>query len=239
MTVTNAEIGAYLDSLTDVGTPASGDELLIYDVSVPETKKVLVSALGGGGGGSGGLVLLEEHTANNTSPNVDFGTRNVTGQSGATIQSDFDEYLFEIVDLLPASNSDGLYIRVHASGGYVSTSKYATAGWAFIYNAEAKFGNSVGALVGQITTSNVSNDLSNTAGHGSGGWVRLFDPGKSTAGKMITFHIGYRESGAQQMKVGHGTAAYEDTPAVDGMRFVTASGGNWASGTIRCYGIAK
>jgi len=56
MTVTNSEIGAYVDSLSDVGTPASNDELLIYDVSAADTKKVLASALATGGGGSGAVL---------------------------------------------------------------------------------------------------------------------------------------------------------------------------------------
>src|SRR5690349_3912071 len=72
---------------------------------------------GGGGGGGGGLVLLEEHVITSSSASMDFTTRNVTGQSGASIQSDYDDYLVRLINIVPATNTQNLRHRVSTDGG--------------------------------------------------------------------------------------------------------------------------
>src|ERR1035437_3292300 len=63
-----------------------------------------------------GLVLLESHTAS-SSVSLDFTTRNASGQSGATFQSDFDEYEIHFVNLVPATNNVEFRIRMSTNGG--------------------------------------------------------------------------------------------------------------------------
>lgn len=262
MTVTNSEIGAYVDSLTDIGTPAATDELLVYDVSTTTTKKVQASALGGsvadildlptaetdtslvlapdgaggvefraetGGAGGGGLVLLESHTAAGVA-SLDFTTRNAAGQSGNTFQTDFDGYLIEVNELLPATNATSLLMKLHTSGGFSATG-YKVNGWVFIFGGSAFFGNNSATEFG---FSNAA-DFDNSAGNGTVGWLRLYSPATALGVKKLKFEMGWITSTAPKNTLGF--SSWHSTTAVDGFQFYYNSG-NVASGTVRVYGFA-
>lgn len=185
------------------------------------------------GGGSGSMVLLETRTASGSSP-LTFGTRNVTGQSGALVQSDCDTYIFRLRDLVPATNGVQLYIRVVISGSPVTASKYTTSGWAWIHSAQAAFGNGIASPSGQITTDNALDMVNTQAVYGE---VVLINPRNASLNKNITFDIGWQENGVGQTKGSTGRGIYADgtTPAVEGLSFSFSSGN--MSGTIECYGL--
>lgn len=269
MSVTNSEIGAYVDSLSDIGTPAGTDELLVYDVSATTTKKVQASALSGssdldaiitassgediadalagaaapdasnvfatmadvgGGGGGGGLVLLESHTASSVAT-LDFTTRNAAGQSGNTFQTDYDGYLIEIVELLPATNATSLLMKLHTSGGFSATG-YKSNGSVFVVGGSAFFGSNTAT---EFSYSNAF-DFSNVAGDGTVGWLRVYSPATALTVKKVKHEIGWITSTTPKNSTGF--SSWHSTTAVDGFQFLFSSG-NVASGIVRVYGFAS
>jgi hypothetical protein len=217
------------DFNTEWVTATSETEIL--NIPTAETDDSLVLAPDGAGGvefraetggvGGGGLVLLEQHTAS-ASASLDFT---------AFISGTYDEYLFELLDVLPATNAQQLYMRASVAGVFDSGSNYATGGWTYVSGGSTTYGSTTT----QITTSNAA-DADNNAGRGYCGTVRLYSPASSLAMKKILYEVGWITGGVP--KHATATATYNSTSAVDGFRFLFSSG-NIASGTIRVYGIAK
>lgn len=171
--------------------------------------------------GGGALVLLEQHPAS-ASATLDFT---------AFISATYDDYQFELVDVLPATNAVQLLMRCSVAATFDASSLYGTGAWTYVSGGSTTFGSTTTS----ITTSN-ANDTDNNAGRGVVGQVRLYNPGGSQAYKKLTYDIGWLTGGVPK----HATAMgfYNNTSAVDGFRFLFSTG-NITSGTIRVYGIAK
>lgn len=178
-------------------------------------------------GGSSGLVLLEQHTAS-ASASLDFTT---------AITSTYDEYLVEIIQLVPATNAVTIFLRVSTNGGssYDSGSNYKWASFRFSDTGTAVGGSSGTTSLG-LTGSGTQTNSSTTGGLNA--TLRIFNP---LGGAMHTRFLG--SSGADD---GSGfpdvaclfSGGYKSTTAVNAFQ-VLASSGNLASGIIRCYGVAK
>jgi lysophospholipid acyltransferase (LPLAT)-like uncharacterized protein len=171
---------------------------------------------------SGGYVLLEQHTAS-SSATLDFT---------AFISSTYDEYQFELINVLPATNGANLLARVGTGGGptWDTGNNY---GYANSY-AYPSAGGGEGATV---QSSMLLNGAVSNTNMGSCGHLRLFNPSgttqyKSLMGQLTCYHstVGYLIRSL--------TGIYAQTTAVTGIRFLFSSG-NIASGTIRVYGISK
>jgi hypothetical protein len=185
------------------------------------------------GGSAGALVLLEEHTAS-ASADLQFTTRNVSGQSGASIQSDFDEYMFEFVDIIPATNDTGLLGTVSTNGGssYDASAVYARA---FQYGASNNT-TSGGGATGQ-TKWDISGNQSNASTGGMVGSLRLMSPLSTALHKKMIGNIAWSHTGVDWISIQY-TFIWKATTAINAFKFAMASG-NITSGTIRLYGIAK
>lgn len=184
-------------------------------------------------GSAGALVLLESHTAA-TSATLDFATRNAAGQSGATIQSDYDEYQIEIVGLRPATNSVSLWMRVSTDGGstYDTTAIYSYADYRFISSGSAPGGAVTQA---QFQVTNGTDTVANTATAGVNGSLKLFNPLSTVVYKYLRGSLEYVSTNLEgTIWVG----GYASTTAINAFRFLFSSG-NIALGTIRVYGVAK
>jgi len=190
---------------------------------------------GGGGSGGGTLILLEERTASSSS-SLDFTTRNVTGQSGATFQSDFDEYEIRYSNVLPATNDDIFYFQVSDDGG----STWKTAGGSYYYVAhwtvnapsdgafnDGSFSSTYG-LIGETIRN------SSTYG-GLDGFTRVSKPASANSHKWRSGAVWVKNSG--QMTMEDVYVLSTETTAVNAIRF-KYNGGNISSGTIRIYGVA-
>jgi hypothetical protein len=177
------------------------------------------------GGSGGSLVLLEQHTAS-SSATLDFT---------AFISSTYDDYLFQLVNVLPATDSVNLRVRMSTDGGstYDSGNNYFISYFSW-NSAGSAFGatGTPGSPTSSLQTAMVSG---NTAGYGFVGSFQLFDPGGSN-NKSVQYHVSSQQSGIYQVDIGGG--AYVNATAVNATRFLMSSG-NIASGTIRVYGIAK
>jgi hypothetical protein len=172
----------------------------------------------------GGLVLLEQHVAA-ASAVLDFTT---------CISALYDEYLIELIHVLPATAAANLLLRVSTDGGatYDATANY--------YTALAVCSNTAGVAVVQVnagTSSQIFAAVDNTAfAGGVAGFLRLFDPLSAIVRCM--FKVAVLCARAGDAATGEGMTLWNVATAVNAFRFLF-SAGNIASGTIRVYGIAK
>lgn len=233
---------------------AGGSETVVGGAAT--TYFSLEIAAGNGGGGSGGttytggagiqisgtvisasppagLALLEEHTAS-SSATLDFTTRNGPGQSGATFQSDIDEYLIEVVNIIPSGSAIPRF-RFSTDGGstFVSTTTYD---WVF------GFALTPTATPGDIGVQNDTSILlvntprsipANTSWNAS---FRLFNPLGSTF-KVMHGISQFVDPTSGWIPL-HGGGTLKSTTAVNALRF-DVSAGNITSGNVRIYGFRK
>jgi hypothetical protein len=214
-------------TFTMVTPPVTGDLLLVdYGEGA--------GGGGGGGGGTGGLVLLESHTAA-ASATLDFATRNATGQSGATFQSDYDEYELVFENVLPATNGAILLLRASTNGGssYDAANNYA---YSYQYSNQAGSGGTPGsgAASGIFSGGTTSNTAS---GGGICGSMRITNPLNAAQHKIFDGHVAFFANDGNRYRASIG-GWYLSTTAVDALRVLFDSG-NLTSGTVRLYGVAK
>lgn len=171
---------------------------------------------------SGALVLLEQHTASGGA-SIDFSTG---------FSSTYDEYVFEIVNLLNATNTQRPWIRMSTSGVYDSGANYSD-----YYHSRNRlsFSGNGSEVDTQVVTMAVDHDN----GHSVGicGYVRLFQPLSTTQYKTVMGEFTIC-NGAGFMENCQFSGWWRNTAAIDGLRFLFSSG-NITSGTIRMYGVAK
>ncbi len=210
---------AIVEADLPLGSSSAFGAVKVDNTTITATAGV-ISAVGGGG--SGALVLLEQHTAS-TSANLSFTT---------FYSSAYDEYMIEIVNLIPDTNNIQGLITVSTDGGstYSSTTYYSR----FFYF----FGASSGIVNGATSSwPFTGTTLSSDTHLGAVGSIKLFSPGSSTLYKMITGECNYYDGANDLIKVSI-AGRWSTSTAVNALRFAPSSG-NWASGTIRIYGITK
>lgn len=191
---------------------------------------------GGGGGGTGGAwVLLGSYTAS-AQATLPVATRNATGQSGAIIQSDFDDYVIRIENMVPATASVNCQMRMSTNGGssYDNSSLYVTSLIAFNSTGSAAGGNAIGSPTTQITLNDGFTAMATDANYGLSGIFRLVNPGGS-AHKIMHGEAIFKSTVLQAVRSG---AEYQSTTPVNAFNFFFSSG-NIASAIVRVYGVQK
>ena len=170
-----------------------------------------------------------------------------TASASATIDFDaginfatYDSYVFELTDIVPATDDTTLLIRTSTDGGstynsgatdyhHASTSVGSTTGLGSVENAVF---SSI-AIAGLNSTA--TNKWGGAATECFGGTVKLRNPSNTTLLKLFEFKIeGSVANGEFAIRTGGGRRA--STADIDGVRFLMDSG-NITSGTIKCYGI--
>lgn len=171
------------------------------------------------------LSLLEQHTASN-STTLDFTT---------CISSTYDEYRFELINVMPATNATALWMRMGTGAG-PTIDTGANYSWesTVITGAASAITGTSGATKIQF---HYTTHQSNSASWGIVGHFNLYSPGSASMFKQI--HGQMHSSSSDPLRARWDFAgAYESATAVTGVQFLMSSG-NITSGTIRCYGIAK
>lgn len=185
----------------------------------------VISASGVGGGG-GGLVLLEQHTAS-ASASLNFT---------AWYSSAYDEYLVEVISLVPATNTVTLQLQMSTNGGssYDTASNYTTLG-SYMFSG----GIGLSSPSSNSTTYiDLCDGIGNTANWSVASSFRLFNPGSASLYKNVTGLSISFSSGTSTATGVTFVGVYKSTSAVNAFRLLFSSG-NIASGIIRVYGIAK
>ncbi len=178
---------------------------------------------GGAAPAAGALVLLEQHTASN-STELDFTS---------CISSTYDTYMIEVVSLVTSTTLQ-LQIQMSTNGG----SSYDT-GSNYQWSSAFGYASSAGGT-GSTSDTKIAFDASltknaNTAYYGS---LKLFDPLNTSLYKFIMYQWSVSVTAVNAPLNYMGSGYYKSTTAVNAFRFI-ASTGNFTSGTIRVYGVAK
>lgn len=174
--------------------------------------------------GPGGLVLLQTKSASGVAT-VDFTT---------SIDATYDEYLFVLSGILPATDAQLLDLQISTDGG--ATWKAGGTDYRRVFNVLSSAGtNTVSGTSGESRLV-IANNLSNNTGRPLGGEVRLFEPSSAMIVKPFTWQLGAFDGSNVNLYTGTGT--YVVGTAITGVRFLMGSG-NIASGTFSMYGISK
>lgn len=147
------------------------------------------------------------------------------------IDSTYRAYVFELDNVLPATDGATLKVEVSVDGG----SNWLTANYKAVTTVTAAGGSPGG---GQSTSSIeiTSGSIENTSGYGVGGFVRLHTPSNSSTKKMVTFQTSWYGTDAN-IRSCTGSGFYNGAnTAINAVRFIMDSG-NITSGTITMYGI--
>jgi hypothetical protein len=178
-------------------------------------------------GGGGALVLLEQYTAS-ASATLDFTT---------FISSTYDEYIFEGINIAPATDQTNILFRVGTGGGPT----YDTSG-NYYATSYTDFGASGGAAKTNADSGGTSAMLIKAISNAAGGYAqasfsfRFMSPNSTTV--MKNWHgTGIHHDGSTTYVTRFG-GLWGQTTAATAVRFLMSSG-NIASGTIRVYGVAK
>ena len=189
----------------------------------------------GGGGSSGALSLLYTDFPSGVSE-VDVTTRNAGSFTGAIFQSDFDDYMLELVGIVPGTDSVDLSMQFSTDGG---STWQSSAYQIVISSASADTGNwqqsSTSASQMNLNSTNATH-IGNTSGHNFSGWFRIWAP-LAAIQKLVEGNNAWNspEGTLRREVVG---LAWSATTAVTAFR-IQVSSGNISSGAIRVYGLAK
>lgn len=178
---------------------------------------------------SGGLVLVESDTAS-SSATLDFTT---------WYSSSFDQYLIEIANLVPATDSVDLYMRVSTNGGssYDTGNNYASSVQVWDNSGDAFAGGTPGSPAGQFVMRGAGEISNVTARGGVCATLMFYNPANTTHYKRIHGSWSYLTF-ANTFGASESRHVYLSATAVNAFRFLMSSG-NIASGTIRVYGVFK
>ncbi len=201
------------------------------DISAQDVRDLLVSVF------PTGMRLLATQTASN-SASLDFATRNAPFESGAMFQSDFNQYLFVIDDILPQTTGTHLLFRFSSDGG----SSYISSG--YIYgNHYDSTGNDHGIYNNSQSLSSgfeLVNTAMNTASYGGvAGDVRVYNPNQSSIFQRARWLTTYRHNSNSNIYHFDGNGRYTGSSvAMDACQFLYSSG-QIVSGVIRAYGLCQ
>lgn len=155
------------------------------------------------------------------------------------INSTYEAYMFSLVNVLPATDDVGLWLRVYVAG--VAQSGVSDYDWAVngrsggtgIVNndtADSEFEMIDSALAANLAVGNASTE-------GVEGEVYIYNPASTAMHKRIKAHLAWSNASGNAGIIQSG-GIYKGTSAVDGIQFLFESG-NIASGTIRMYGLRR
>lgn len=209
----------------DILTRAAGDWARL---GIGSAGQVLTVASGApswatpAGGSGGALVLLEQHSAS-SSASLDFSS---------WYSSTYDDYLFELLNLVPATNNVDLFVRF-GNGSADSSGSYSNVTYA------ASSGGAVATGAAGTTAMKLRNsaEIDNNASGGVTGTMKLRYPGSTGTFRRADLEASYLNGDPVLAR----TVCEYTGSAGSIVNFVSFlfSSGNISSGIVRCYGIAK
>jgi len=176
---------------------------------------------------AGGTVPLESHTVSGASA-FTFTTRNASGASGATFQSDYDEYILELVGVTPSTNTN-IDMRVSTDGGSTFDATNYNANTTFAWTALGS-GANVTTAIRLVSALNATANLGGLNGH-----LRLFNPTSTSVHKNAIGDFVYHDTNVNTVTRAMVQARYTATTAINAFNVFPGSG--TITGTIRLYGV--
>jgi hypothetical protein len=178
----------------------------------------------------GGLVFLGSRTA----------SASATLEFASLLSATYDEYIFEMVGLVPATDAQNFLMRLSIDNG--SNYKSGASDYQYYNVAKNNAGTDLGIASAGATAFIAASGVSSTAGDGGiNGQIHLYNVNSTTQKKQMKYHINtYASATGGQFHVGGGTAVQATITgaAVNAVQFLMGSG-NLTSGTIYLYGVKK
>jgi hypothetical protein len=178
-----------------------------------------------------GVVLLHSQTVAAAST-LDVVSRNVGSLSGAIFQSDYDEYIVELVNITVGTNDAGVLGRVSTDGG----ATYSALTYARCFQYGASNNSTSGGGATGATSWDISGNQSNASTNGLVGSLRFFDPLSATRYKQMVGNVAWGHTGVDWISTEY-ALIWKTVTAVNAFRLLTSSG--TLSGTVRVYGVLK
>ena len=170
------------------------------------------------------------------------GWKKITAQtaSGAStvdfssgIDSTYDCYMIELVNVVPGTDATDLYVRISTDGGATFKSGGADYSWHLLASTDVPSNAAHG------TTAAAQADIAEAVGNAGGkllnGTVQLFRPSAAVLNSHH-FKTAYISSGNNAFTA-NGAFKYNTATAVNGIRFLMSGG--TISGTFTLYGLTK
>lgn len=181
--------------------------------------------------------LLEEETAA-AGASMNFTTRNKNGYTGDSFQSDFDEYILELLNIVPATNLVDFCIRMSTNGGssYDSGNNYVNSIWVWNNSGSAASGHTIAAPTSKFVARNTA-EINNDANYGLCGTIRFFAPGSSKYKRLNAEYSYAAGSGTVLLQGIRAAHVYLSATAVNAFQLFFSSGN--MTGTARLYGVPK
>lgn len=198
----------------------------IEEITVGSGLSLAAGSLTATGGGGGSMVWLQRQTAS-ASATLDFTS---------FISSTYDKYVFEIVNLMPATTNTNLLLRMGTGGGptYDSGTNYGWAGFRNSPTGSTHAGNSASQT---SIVLDASGGIKSDVALPFDGTFRLYNPSSTAATKRFLGTCGYVDNAGAIINASV-DGIYVVTTAVTAIRFLMSSG-NITSGDIDCYGLTK
>ncbi len=189
-------------------------------VSCADTGGITVCTVAGASAGA--LVLVEQHTAS-TSATLPFTT---------CFSATYDDYMIDLVQMVPATADVGITMQVSTGGGIFDTGNhYNWQAFAMVTGGSGANGS------GSDTKIWLTVAQSNQSSSAFSGSYHFFGPGSALQKQITGTGLGMDTSASRIIGYSAG-GQFTQTTAVDGFR-ILASSGDLTSGTVRCYGVAK
>jgi hypothetical protein len=185
---------------------------------------------GGGAAGTSGLVYLNTLTAS-ASASLD---------DTVDITAAYDQYMFELVNLVPATNADAPFMQFQIGGSFQTANYVAILAGGYTSGVNGTGSANDTATSGILLGANGSTNFHGVSSSGAGlsGCVFLHRPNDTTTKKFVTGSSSWN-GGAGNAFVDSGSIGgiYNGgNGAITGVRFKFGSG-NITSGLVRVYGV--
>ena len=182
--------------------------------------------------GTGNLTLIKSIDISSGTGTIDF----IDGSSSVVFDNTYDEYIFKMINIHPASNGVNFSYDFGTGGASTGATKTTTA-WG-TYHPSAALAYDGGKDLAQATgiiKLDPQGDTGSDSDQCGFGFLQVFNPGSGSVVKNFYSRFGNDQSGDYVMD--HFTAGYVNTTTiVTGVRFKFHSG-NTDDGTINLYGV--